>query len=363
MIKGLSLVGMIFLFISSTELLITHQRAASHNPQVNVIKTVIRHAPEPPSQISSQISTPIDVITVSYNETNLDEELLEFKQILSKHGISFLFESLVSLGAYRMNDLKYLDNKDRRRLLLETSLHAGSIGQSPTMAVESWEGILKNVGEWKPVQIPNINDNKMINVPSRSLTESKTIPIEKTEVKTKSKTITNVKSEIKTESKTNTNVKLEMKTESKTITTEKISLKVNCNHPKLPTTTHQASPPHQVSFDNIAIYINSSPDGRRYFGENFQRNYYANRVIPGIKTWGLKFPNLWIVLEDSSDSLNMVKNCPISTPGISGQMKEYNCDGKPILLSPCDNGYWYVMFFFFTKTKTLMCVCVCFFFF
>jgi hypothetical protein len=55
----------------------------------------------------------------------------------------------------------------------------------------------------------------------------------------------------------------------------------------------------------------------------------------------LKFTHFWIVMENSiySNKLVSSKRCQVSSPG-SGKVKEYNCDGKPIILAPCDNAYW-----------------------
>ena len=159
----------------------------------------------------------------------------------------------------------------------------------------------------------------------------------------------------------------------------------------------------RLKWDEIAFFLNSSPKGHRYFGENFNRNYYESRVQPAMRTWASAFKYVWVVMEDApaaraltSDPKCRVERFASSKPVpetntntdtnidtksdttspaahtrqllrvaevldkgegkkldrfCSGCIRggsdetldytlEYFCDSHPIILSNCSNGYW-----------------------
>jgi len=156
----------------------------------------------------------------------------------------------------------------------------------------------------------------------------------------------------------------------------KLASKARASPPGSAGTSAGSAARRPLGFEQVAVFINSSPHGRRYFGANFQRNYYTNRAMPGLLTWGKAFPNLWVVMEDSPEAKQLVarphcmskafavhwvagsnataRGRPKVAPKTptshasyatgndvnSSVVYEYTCEGKPIILAPCDSGYW-----------------------
>ena len=111
--------------------------------------------------------------------------------------------------------------------------------------------------------------------------------------------------------------------------------------------TREPKPWAADKFRKNVFFLSTSPDGHRYFGENFNRDYYGNRVVPAIETWASLFPHVFIVMEDSPAARVLVnrRTCASRTfPSgdllDSAPVTEHTCDGRPIILSNCSNGYW-----------------------
>jgi len=113
-----------------------------------------------------------------------------------------------------------------------------------------------------------------------------------------------------------------------------------------------------LSPSDIAFFISSSPKGKRSMyqhgpGTTQTHDYYSSRVLPGLATWAVNFPLLWIVFDNSTEAWEAVHHPRCRAESISlktgdstmfqshHEAREFFCDaGRPIILTPCDNGYW-----------------------
>lgn len=236
MFRWVSVLGFLVFFFASTEMLIAHHKVSTTAPPNNAATVVVKSS----SDSFSKRSRVIPQKQQKY--MSVDSDLLK---VLRANNLQSLVESLESLGVYQVSDLSFLDHRDRRRLWLEAALHAASDGEDTTVAVSSWENLIQQVQvdpvisspplsvEMKPVE-----SNPKSNQPSPDgMRRTESMPSQ-------------VKPVVSTKHVSSTGSKRP----------------VVCN--RIAVRDSRAMKKQDV--ETIAVFINSSPNGRRYFGENFQ---------------------------------------------------------------------------------------------
>jgi hypothetical protein len=209
---------------------------------------------------------PIEVdsqeVTIFEEEASASSELVGW---LFVRNLSHLLLSLEALGAYSVEDLALLDARDRRRLWMEVSLGAAAKGEDVGAALAHWEAHMATLGD--PPAAPRIPPPPPPSplTPSVQANHHRQLVFE----------------EPTTEARAAPEPRVQQPPPPGNHPPEPL-----LPDPRAPETTTEATAepcfsslatedrplnaPSSLSFDEIAMYINSSPNGRRYFGANFQ---------------------------------------------------------------------------------------------
>lgn len=280
---------------------------------------------------------------------------------LAARGLGFLGESLAGLGALELDDLGRLDVRDRRRLWLEVSLESAARGLPYPGLIEQWEALAlpppphrppipaepPKPRAWVP-RVARVASGAPSRLVDRRAHAERLGPegYSRRRAKASAATLGAVMPAVKFAAKKGgaalpheAAVELAGRGASE-------SPELGCSPLGRPGAASAAAGRRPLRYDEIAIVINSTPHGNRYFGENFQRDYYAHRASAGLATWGRAFPHVWVVMDDSAQARALVARSQCTrqafsaAPGGGGGSVEHTCEGKPIILAPCDDGYW-----------------------